>query len=195
MNHDNGRSSDNAQPTPDGEAATLWETAMTARDDHNLPDTEKALLEILSGHAPSTRDTRIADQALKLLYELYRERGAYEALAECCRAFLQKRPNHVDALCNLGDAYRMQGENDPAFQSYLRALELAPNHAAAHLNVGILFGRREQFQLAAHHFKQASALNPDDPAAYINLCKLAFVHNDYIQHGISALKRAIQLAP
>ena len=87
-----------------------------------------------------------------------------EAVAEYERA-LDRNPNHVGALNNLGVALARQGRLVPATRRLERAVAVDPDHADAQANLGALYLARGEREAAGRAFREALELAPGHPAA------------------------------
>lgn len=73
---------------------------------------------------------------------------------------LEKDPDNIDALLNLGIYYGERGDTNKAIDYYQRILSISPDHADAYYNIGVLFqdvGRHEE---AVEAFRTAQRSRP-----------------------------------
>lgn len=87
-----------------------------------------------------------------------------EAIAEYERA-LDRNPNHVDALVNLGIAHARQGRLARAIRLFEQAVAVDPDHADAQVNLGALHLARGARAAAGRAFREALEIEPGHPAA------------------------------
>ncbi len=87
-----------------------------------------------------------------------------EAVAEYERA-LDRNPNHVGALNNLGVALARQGRFAPATRRLERAVAVDPDHADAHVNLGALLLAQGAREPARQAFSMALELDPGHAGA------------------------------
>ncbi len=74
-------------------------------------------------------------------------------------------------------------------------LEAQQAAATSNINKGIVAAKKQDFSAAAIYFRKAIECKFDELQAYINLGRLAFIHTNYLQEGMAALKQATELAP
>jgi tetratricopeptide (TPR) repeat protein len=86
------------------------------------------------------------------------------AVAEYQRA-LDRDPNHLDALNNLGVALVRQGRLDEAARQFERALVINPESADTRTNLGVVFLAQKDHERAAREFRAALHLNPEHARA------------------------------
>jgi len=181
-------------PLMEGDAAILLEESIILKNDGELQEAEKKLHRIIVSPYQWTLDMGVCDKALALLCMLYRQRGAYKEIIECCSRFLEKVPNHINAYYFLGASYQVLGENELGLEQYTKVLELDPEHAAAYLNSGILFQRKKMFKQAIYHFKRAVEFDPENVDVHFNLG--AIQHNQgNFEAAMASYKRVLELAP
>ena len=87
-----------------------------------------------------------------------------EAVAEY-RLALDRNPNHVGALNNLGAALAGQGRTDEAIRSFERLIAVDPENADARANLGLAFAAAGAPTRAAASFREALQLDPDHEGA------------------------------
>ncbi len=91
-----------------------------------------------------------------------------EAIA-CYRRALELKPDHIEALNNLGNALKAGGKLGEAIACYRRALELKPDFADAHNNLGNALRDGGDLDEALACYRRALELKPDYAAAHSNL--------------------------
>ena len=94
-----------------------------------------------------------------------------EAVAEYERA-VDRNPNHVDALINLGIAQARQGQLDRAIRLFERAAAVDPEHADAQANLGALYLAQGAREAARRAFEQALEIEPGHAGAADGLRRL-----------------------
>ena len=82
-----------------------------------------------------------------------------EATAEYERA-LERNPNHVDSLINLGVVHARRGLLRQAVSRFERAVAIDPDHADAHVNLGALLLARGAREEARRAFRAALEIDP-----------------------------------
>ena len=79
------------------------------------------------------------------------------------RAFLQTKPNSVEARTNLGAALARQGRFDEAVAEYKLALKLAPSNPGISLNLGLAYYKTGDLTAAAKELSALRALVGEQP--------------------------------
>ena len=79
------------------------------------------------------------------------------------RAFLQTKPNSVEARTNLGAALARQGKFDEAVAEYKLALKLAPSNPGISLNLGLAYYKTGDLTAAAKELSALRALVGEQP--------------------------------
>jgi tetratricopeptide (TPR) repeat protein len=92
--------------------------------------------------------------------------GRHREAAERYRAFLARRPEHLDAWINLGNAHFELRRDAEAAECYARALALAPGDPRAHSNVALLHLRSGRAAEAIESFAAVLRARPDDRRAH-----------------------------
>lgn len=95
--------------------------------------------------------------------------GDLDAAVAGYRAALAARPDHADAIANLGVALRAQGDNQAAVEVMLAGVEQCPE--APELRYNLANGLRDagSSEDAVEHYQAALALDPDHAGAAANL--------------------------
>jgi len=114
------------------------------------------------------------DQALR-----QHQAGRLHEAEKLYRLVLAKRPDHVDAMQNLGIIAQQVGRNDVAVDLIRRAIVLRPNYAEAYSNLGNALKDNGQFDEAIAACRQAIALKPDLPGAHHNLALSLLARGDF----------------
>lgn len=91
-----------------------------------------------------------------------------EAIAEYERA-LDRNPNHVDSLINLGVVQARRGLIRQAASLFERAVAIDPDHADAHVNLGALLLARGARDAASRAFRAALDIDPAHAGAAAGL--------------------------
>ncbi len=94
-----------------------------------------------------------------------------EAIDEYQRA-LDRNPNHVDSLINLGIGLARRGELEPALARFQQAVEVDPEHADAQSNLGALYLARGAREAARRAFGRALEIEPGHAGATDGLRRL-----------------------
>ena len=107
------------------------------------------------------------------------------AIAEF-RAAVKLRPNHVDAINNLGVALQCKGELEAAIECYRRAMQLKPGYVEACINLGNAMKDRGRLNEALLPYGHASPSGPEDTRVGCNRLFAIQYHADY---GAAAILR------
>jgi predicted O-linked N-acetylglucosamine transferase (SPINDLY family) len=94
------------------------------------------------------------------------------------RHALTLRPDHVEAMSNLGATLTRAGDLDAAIDVLRRAIDLAPELTEAHNNLGNALKDVGDLDGAIAAWQQALALRPDDAAVHSNLVYTVLYHPD-----------------
>jgi tetratricopeptide (TPR) repeat protein len=97
------------------------------------------------------------------------ERGQYADAIASYRDFIERFPDHADAMNNLGAALCKLGIYGEAEERFRRSIEIAPDNSDAHANLGNLLrwtGRVSESEVA---LRLALKLNPRSPNARAGL--------------------------
>ncbi len=101
------------------------------------------------------------------------------------RAFLQTKPNSVEARTNLGAALARQGRFEEAVAEYKLALKLAPSNPGISLNLGLAYYKTGDLTAAAKELSALRALVGEQPQVTMLLA------DTYLQLGQN--EKVIQL--
>jgi len=82
---------------------------------------------------------------------------------------LRIKPNHSQALINLGVILKELGEIQKAKDCYEKAIEINPNHSQALNNLGNILKELGEIQKAKDFFEKAIEINPNYANAHYNL--------------------------
>jgi predicted O-linked N-acetylglucosamine transferase (SPINDLY family) len=129
------------------------------------------------------------DQALQ-----HHQAGRLHEAEQLYRLILAQRPEHVDAMQNLGIIAQEAGRKDVAVDLIGRAVALSPNNAEAHSNLGNALKENGQLDEAIAACRRAIALRPNLPEAHANL-GAALAGKGQFDEAIVACGRAIALRP
>ncbi len=95
--------------------------------------------------------------------------------AEADRAYhvaLRIRPDHPDALVNLGRLRHEAGDLQAAETHYRAAIRVQPRHSVAHFNLGVVLEDSGRIEGAVEAYERALELDPDFPQTHFNLARL-----------------------
>ena len=82
---------------------------------------------------------------------------------------LEKDPNNLQALIDLGDAYFDTDRYQEAIDVYSKALAIDPKNPDVRTDLGIMYRKLGQFDKALEAFRQAAQDNPCTLTAGFNL--------------------------
>lgn len=82
---------------------------------------------------------------------------------------LQKRPNDVGLLVQLGNTYFDSNRYPESIEAYQKALALQPENPDVLTDLGIMFRRNGQPEKAVESFKKAALLSSTHPQSRMNL--------------------------
>ncbi len=88
--------------------------------------------------------------------------GDIEGAKEVFERIIDKEPNNVDALNNLGVIFFKEGKIDQAISYFGKVLKINPHHAEALENMGNCFQAKGLFSKALECFEKALTLTPDN---------------------------------
>lgn len=84
----------------------------------------------------------------------------YEGEIQLSKSILEKDPNNVQALINLGNAYFDTERYQEAIDAYSRALVINPKNSDVRTDMGIMYRKLGQFDKALDAFRQAAQYDP-----------------------------------
>jgi tetratricopeptide (TPR) repeat protein len=121
-----------------------------------------------------------AERYIPLTRERYGERRPY------------MKPDHLDALTNLGTAYYATGNKDKALEQFHRILVLDERSADAHYNIGNLLYEQGNMDGAIHSFENAIKFDSLYVKAYFNM-GIILANKGESQQGLAFVQKAAQL--
>jgi tetratricopeptide (TPR) repeat protein len=107
---------------------------------------------------------------------------------------VNKRPQNVQALTNLGCAYSWAGQSDTALHYFDKAIELNPDYAEAYNNRGADLYRVHRLAEALRDLDEAIKLKPAYANAYCNRAAVRLSAGRY-NEALADCDRAIELLP
>jgi protein O-mannosyl-transferase len=102
------------------------------------------------------------------------------------------KPNHLDALTNLGTAYYAEGNKEEAYRQFRRILMLDEHSADAHYNIGNLLYEEGDVDGSVVSFEKAIAYDSLYAKAYFNIGIIAANKGDS-ERALQVLRRAAGL--
>jgi predicted O-linked N-acetylglucosamine transferase (SPINDLY family) len=123
-----------------------------------------------------------------------RERGRLgEAIAVLRRA-IALRPDHAEALSNLGNALKEERKYDEAVAAYRRSIAVRPDYAAAYSNLGVTLKEKGELEGAVEALRRAAELDPDHAEVLNNLSSTLLAQGDHAG-AERHCRRALELRP
>jgi Flp pilus assembly protein TadD len=116
----------------------------------------------------SCGDTTSVEEHFQKGNELVQAGEFEQAIAEF-EAVLEKEPENISALSNLGVVYYNLGRLDEAIAQYQKAIELAPQDADIHSNLAAAYVQQEQLDTALTEYQAAVGLNPNLAEAHFGI--------------------------
>lgn len=107
---------------------------------------------------------------------------------------LEKSPNKVRALVNLGHAYTNQGNRDKAIDFYQRSLKKGAHYFQTYYNVAVLYLEKGETEKAFEHFNIAARIDGSIPDVHARLGDLYMQREDW-KNADAHLRRAVELNP
>ena len=125
-------------------------------------------------------------------FELH-EAGKFQEALEAYNKVIALKPNHNDALINIGCVLEDIGEKEQALFYLNKAIELEENFRA-YYNCGFIYKRQRKYNLAIQNYTRAIELNPLDISAY-NDRGFCYSQIEKYDDAINDLTRAMELNP
>ena len=108
-------------------------------------------------------------------------RGEFETAVRHYRAALERNPDYLGALCNLGHVLDRLGRCGEALECYERALAIDPDFVEVIHNQGIVFRENGNLERALACFRRAIALRPDSADVHFNYALALLASGDLSQ--------------
>jgi len=86
--------------------------------------------------------------------------GDYASARVSFEKVLERNPQHIAALANLGVVFAQTRDYEKAADTYRQALALHPKHPLLHLNLGLALFKQDRYAEAAKEFEQTLAGQP-----------------------------------
>ncbi len=93
----------------------------------------------------------------------------YEGEIQLSKSILEKDPNNLQALINLGNAYFDTDRYQEAIDAYSKALAINPKNPDVRTDMGIMYRKLGQFDKALEAFRQAARDDSRHPNSRFNL--------------------------
>jgi predicted O-linked N-acetylglucosamine transferase (SPINDLY family) len=120
--------------------------------------------------------------------------GRLQEAEQLYRQILAQRPEHADAMQNLGIIAHQVGRNDAAVDLIRRVIALSPNNPEAYSNLGNALRDQGQLEEAMAAYRHAISLRPNYADAHYNL-GIALKDKGQLDQAMAAYRRAIALRP
>jgi len=121
--------------------------------------------------------------------------GDYEGEIQLSKSILEKDPNNLQALINLGNAYFDADRYQEAINAYTKALVIDPKNPDVRTDMGIMYRKLAQFNQAIEAFRQAAYDDPKHLNSRFNLgIVLKHDKNDF-RGAIQAWEEFLKLNP
>jgi Flp pilus assembly protein TadD len=114
--------------------------------------------------APNALPSELQDVAIAAQKNLRQRK--YRTAEKQYQTILEKDPNNLDALSNLGVVYFRTGKIGTAESTLKKALAIAPNDASVLTTLGIVHYRQSRFDEALKELRKAIEINPNSATAH-----------------------------
>jgi Flp pilus assembly protein TadD len=114
--------------------------------------------------APNALPRELQDVAIAARKNLLQ--GKYRTAEKQYQTILEKDPNNLDALSNLGAVYFRSGKIGNAESTLQKALAIAPNDDHVLTTLGIVHYRQSKFDEALKELRRAIEINPNSATAH-----------------------------
>jgi len=155
------------------------------------------------------RDKQLARRSLEFLVAIYGQDKLNDpAKAEpIVQRMIQLDPSDTGSYFALAKIYEDAGAYDAAEQTLLKAKEAKPNDPAVYMTLAGYYNRQGQFDKTIDALQQRAAKEPNNPEAFHTIATYYWDEayrdfrlkeaqkKEFIQRGIEAVDRAIQIKP
>ncbi len=107
---------------------------------------------------------------------------------------VEKSPDDIDLLIELGNLYYEVGMENEALATYLTVVELDSMHVGARTNLGSLYTDMGEFQMAEEQLRKALTFDPENAMVYVNLGTNHYASRKYYE-AIEMYRRALAIDP
>jgi len=118
---------------------------------------------------------RIEDDSINRQYNEALQLMNAGQLREAQKAFLGilgRKPDHAEALNNMGVISASLGNKKEAVTYFKKVLEYRPNYPKAYNNIGLVMMSEGDSRLAEEYFRKAISIEPESLEPYLNLSAL-----------------------
>ncbi len=114
-----------------------------------------------------------ADKTEQLFFQalICEEEGNWEEAKERYEKILNRKPDHVNALVNMGNMRYRLGEVERAEDDYRKALRINPDHVEVNYNLANLFEEKGNLKDAVLFYQKALHEDPGFADAHFNLAR------------------------
>jgi len=121
--------------------------------------------------------------------------GDYGGEIQLSKSLLEKDPNNLQALINLGNAYFDTDRYQEAIDAYSRALVIDPKNSDVRTDMGTMYRKLSRFDQAVEAFRQAAHDDPKHLNSRFNLgIVLKYDKNDF-RGAIQAWEDFLKVVP
>jgi Flp pilus assembly protein TadD len=117
-----------------------------------------------------TEDHAVNSMHNEALKEL--QSGRIKEAKDIYKQILAKKPNHTEALNNLGVIAMEEDNRAEALFYFKRILEYQKNYPKVYNNIGLIAMKDGDGRLAEEYFRKAISMEPDSVEPYLNLAAL-----------------------
>ena len=130
---------------------------------------------------------------VKQLFELAlieHKKSNFLSAEKLYKQILEKYPNEVSILNNLGTILKELGKDKDAIFYYEKALEIKPDDIITNYNLGIVFSKIEKFQKSIIFYEKVIQIDPKHFLSYQNLMDIYEKTNNHekLEHIIARAK-------
>ena len=120
--------------------------------------------------------------------------GKPEQALSFSKKALEKYPENVQLLSNVGGFAHAIGDLTTAESYFKKALKIKPDYADAHYNLGVLFQKQDNFEKAKESYLHAIKIRSDYVNAYYNLGEIFNSQNQF-DKAKDAFHKAFKIQP
>jgi tetratricopeptide (TPR) repeat protein len=120
--------------------------------------------------------------------------GDFAEAANYFQRTIELKPDHVEALINLGAVYGRARNVDLAIQSLQRAIELSPGSMPARVNLAAALSAKGEFAASVPHYEAILLAEPNNASAHSQLAR-SLIELGRIESAAEQLLAAVRLNP
>jgi tetratricopeptide (TPR) repeat protein len=159
-----------------------------------LEISEAVVIEAVQSSLSTVPEAFLEEQRAYHLAMQNQELGRLPEAINIYQKILQLKPDHSEALNNLGMLYHELGDLAAAEPLLCKAATLKPDNAYFRFNWGLLLLKQENFEQAEHACQQAVLINPNFAEALNTLGNIQ-ASQGKLDQAESSYRRAIALRP